>query len=311
MPIPDGYVLRAPTPDDRPAVAAVLIADELDDVGQSTLGEAFVEAEWTRAGFDPAVDAWVVADADGSVVGYSQVRLDSPELAQSWGVVHPEHRGRGIGSALIGRIEDHARELADPRPSRLRHATNANDRGISAILAGRGFEPVRHFWHMVIELDGAPDPGPPLDGIEVGGVAGDDDVRAVQRVLAAAFAEDWDYHPDDFDRWAAEQATDPGEIGTLWVLAKEDGAAVGALTASNGPERGWVDELGVMASHRRRGVGAAMLRRAFAAFAEAGQREVAVSVDSANPTGATGLYERVGMRVVKGWDQWERRLDPA
>ena len=31
-----------------------------------------------------------------------------------------------------------------------------------------------------------------------------------------------------------------------------------------------------------------------------------LNVDAENPTGATALYERVGMRIIKRWDLWER-----
>jgi hypothetical protein len=33
---------------------------------------------------------------------------------------------------------------------------------------------------------------------------------------------------------------------------------------------------------------------------------VLLNVDAENPTGATKLYEHVGMRVVNRWDVWER-----
>ena len=33
---------------------------------------------------------------------------------------------------------------------------------------------------------------------------------------------------------------------------------------------------------------------------------VMLNVDAENPTGATALYERVGMRIIKRWDLWER-----
>ena len=36
-----------------------------------------------------------------------------------------------------------------------------------------------------------------------------------------------------------------------------------------------------------------------------------LSVDAENTTGATALYERVGMRVVDRWDIWERSSDGA
>jgi hypothetical protein len=41
-------------------------------------------------------------------------------------------------------------------------------------------------------------------------------------------------------------------------------------------------------------------------FAERGLGRALVSVDARNPTGATGVYERAGMRIVKRWDLWER-----
>ena len=81
---------------------------------------------------------------------------------------------------------------------------------------------------------------------------------------------------------------------------------VGVLTASTARDRGWVDYLAVSSTHRGRGIGAALLRRSFAMFADRDIRRILVSVDAQNPTGATAVYERVGMRVVNAWDQWER-----
>jgi mycothiol synthase len=77
-------------------------------------------------------------------------------------------------------------------------------------------------------------------------------------------------------------------------------------TANVWGDRGWVDHLGVLASCRGRGIGAALLRHSFATFAGRGVRCVILNVDAENPTGATALYQRVGMRVVKRWDLWER-----
>lgn len=68
---------------------------------------------------------------------------------------------------------------------------------------------------------------------------------------------------------------------------------------------GSVDYLVVLAPYRGRGIGAALLSRSFASFAARGLRRVMVNVDAENPTGATAVYERVGMRVVNRWDLWE------
>jgi mycothiol synthase len=74
-------------------------------------------------------------------------------------------------------------------------------------------------------------------------------------------------------------------------------------------DRGWVTLLGVRADSRGRGIAAALLRDAFAGFAARGTRTILLAVDAANPTGATALYERLGMDVVKRFDVWERPLD--
>jgi ribosomal protein S18 acetylase RimI-like enzyme len=60
----------------------------------------------------------------------------------------------------------------------------------------------------------------------------------------------------------------------------------------------WVNDLGVRAPWRRRGLGELLLRTAFAEFARRGETRVGLGVDGENEAGATRLYERVGIRVA-------------
>jgi ribosomal protein S18 acetylase RimI-like enzyme len=46
----------------------------------------------------------------------------------------------------------------------------------------------------------------------------------------------------------------------------------------------------------------------FEAARERGIGAVELGVDAANPTGATRLYERAGMHVVRSFEIWEKRL---
>jgi mycothiol synthase len=307
MEIPAGYVIRAPTEDDLEAAAAVLVADQLEDVGEVVLDADFLRNRWRHEGFKPARDAWLAVDPAGTVVGYAQATLEEPGVVGSWGVVLPGHRGRGIGTALLDRIEARAGErLAGVPSARFRHSISGSDRAAAAMLAARGLKPVRHFWHMQLDLAGPMQAGPVPDGIEIAGITSPDDLPAVHDVLKEAFADHWGNYPEPYAQWVDEEASGPGYDPTLWLRATDHGEMLGTLTGNLWGDRGWVGYLGVRVRGRGRGIGAALLREAFARFAAHGARSVVLNVDAENATGATALYERVGMRVVNRWDLWER-----
>ena len=64
--------------------------------------------------------------------------------------------------------------------------------------------------------------------------------------------------------------------------------------------------LGVLEEWRGRGIGKALLRRAFAELAGRGQREVRLGVDTQNATGAVALYGGVGMSVYRRYDIFDK-----
>jgi mycothiol synthase len=207
----------------------------------------------------------------------------------------------------LARIQQRASELlGGVLSARFRHVINAGDRAAAAMLRARGLHPVRHFWYMQIDLPVGFEAGPAPEGIQLGGIDPRFHLPAVHAVLEEAFADHWGHHPEPLDRWAQEQTGSPSYDPTLWLLASEAGAPVGALTASVSGDRGWVDQVGVLGPFRGRGIARALLGRSFATFARRGCRRVLLSVDAENPTGATKLYEGVGMRVVHRWDWWER-----
>lgn len=309
MELPAGYQIRAPEPGDLDAVADVLIADQLADGGPVVLDAGFVRDEWSRAGFSLATDAWVVADGAGTIAGYVQAMAEEPGTTNCWGVVHPRHRGRGIGAALVAQTQERAAGLPDGLSSgRLRHVINAADAAAADLLLASGLHLVRHFWHMQIDLPAQVDPGTMPDGIEIGGIQPATDLPLIKAVVDEAFADHWEYHPEPDDQWVADQTGRPAYDPALWLLATDAGKPAGALIGHVAGDQGWVDYIAVLAASRGRGAGAALLRRSFAMFAGRGIRRVVLAVDAQNATGATALYERVGMRVVGRFDWWERPL---
>jgi len=310
MDLPAAYELRAPNPGDLEAVAAVFAAAALVDepaaaaAGHVVLDADFLADEWQRAGFALATDAWVVTDGTRAIVGYAQAMLEEPNV-EAWGIVHPAHRSRGVGSALLDRVEERASALMAGRASaRFRFVITAGDAAAEALLRARGLRFVRHFWHMEIHLAGPVDPGPSPAGIEIVPIEPSTDLPVVHSVIDEAFADHWDHQPEPFDQWVEERTGTPSYDPTLWLLATEGGRPAGALTGSVLGDRGWVGDLGVLAAYRGRGVGTALLRRSLDTFWRRGLRQVVLSVDADNQ--ATALYERVGLMVVSRWDIWER-----
>jgi mycothiol synthase len=308
MDLPAGYDLRAPQPDELEAVAEVLAADQLADTGHVVLDADFLREAWRRgAAFDLSRDAWVAVDSAGVIVGYGQIKVEESGLAESWGVVHPKHRGRGIGAVLLDTIEARSTELLAGSPApRFRHMIWATDQAAEAMLRLRAMRPVHHFWHMQVDLPDGFETGPAPAGVEIAEIEPAADLPAVHAIITAAFAEDRSHHPDPLDQWVEEHTGSPSYDPSLWLLARDGSTPVGALTGSVLGGNGWVDYLATLSVHRGRGVGAALLRRSFATFAGRGIRRVILNVDAENPTGATALYEREGMRAITRWDVWER-----
>ena len=120
---------------------------------------------------------------------------------------------------------------------------------------------------------------------------------AFHAVIEDAF-RDSDHHATDFATWHA-RVTSQGSISWgEWFVAEVDGVLAGALQSADQdePEEGWVRSLGVLRAYRQRGLGEALLRRAFATYVANGRTRAGLGVDMANPTRAARLYRAVGMR---------------
>jgi ribosomal protein S18 acetylase RimI-like enzyme len=86
---------------------------------------------------------------------------------------------------------------------------------------------------------------------------------------------------------------------SLWFIAWADDEIAGAVRCDARKfGGGFVGALGVRRPWRRRGIGEALLRRVFVEYHRRGTNRVSLGVDASNRSGATRLYERLGMSVV-------------
>lgn len=158
---------------------------------------------------------------------------------------------------------------------------------------------------MQIDLDEPRDPGPAPRGIRLRSLDPTVDLPLAHAVFVEVFEGHWGYHVIPLEEWLQDEVDTPGFDPSLWLLAAEGNEIVGALNAIVIGDRGWIGELGVRAAWRGRGIATAMLRRSFATFAARGLPRATLNVDFENPTGAMALYEKVGMRAVRGYDVYE------
>lgn len=169
-------------------------------------------------------------------------------------------------------------------------------------LRGRGWKPVRRYTRLTADLTTElPAPADAAAGVRILAAG---EPATVHAVIEDAVAGHWQHRPRDFaDFWRDQRGID-GHDPTLWWLAEVDGRPAAALIARGAPGRAWIGWFGTREPYRGRGLGRALLLTAFAELARRGHRTVGVDVDSANETGAPGVYRAAGMRVLGEADQW-------
>ena len=296
--------VRAITPEDFAHLAVFLAEDEAQLFGRpSRVGVADVTA-WL-SGLDLAVDTWLFEE-DGRLVAVGWVEKHHA-TGVAIGIVHRDRRGRGLGSELLDRSEERLRALG---VERIHAVTLAPDVAAEPLLTGRGYREVRRFWEMTIALGDDPPPGPELpEGLLIEPFS-PAFAREFHAALDEAFTDHWEHQPSTFDEWWERQTARPDHDPSLWFLVR-DGDDVAAATR-NDPERsggGWIGAIGVRRAWRGRGLAKALLIHSFREFHRRGQRRVGLGVDSENPTGATKLYESVGMAVDSEEVVWEKKVE--
>jgi mycothiol synthase len=295
--------VRPFTPADAPAVAALAAADEEALRGRpSKIQPQDVVAWLSRA--DLEHDSWLFED-DGKLVAAGWFEAYG-EIGTALGVVAQGAKGRGLGTAIADRGEASSRAHG---VERVHTFLLPEDAAARSLFEARGFREVRRFYEMAIELTGPP-PSPALEDGLVLEVFRQEDARAFHEAVADAFAENWEFHSLPFDEWwEMRKGQDADEHGPLWFVVRDGGEIAAAIrNEANRAGGGYVAMLGVRRPWRGRGLGRALLHRAFAEFWGRGLTRVTLGVDAENPHGATKLYESVGMEVESSMLTFEKSL---
>lgn len=271
---------------------------------------AMARDEWVALVNSPSTsqdaDARVVL-VDGEIVGWVFVHFrpsgEAEERVHLNGCVDIDHRGTGIGSALvewaIARSKARFATVENDLPRSIRVEVYSWQQDRFGLLSKFGLEPVRYFHEMIRPLDALP----PVPEIEFEIVPWQPHHDVESRIVNnEAFRDHWGSTPTDAQAWSHWMSADHGTRTDLSFAALDEGKMVGlALNAHypldteiNGRKEGWIDLLGTLKAYRQRGIAAALLIASFHAFTEAGFDHAALGVDTASPTGADRLYTNLG-----------------
>jgi mycothiol synthase len=274
--------------------------------------------EWQTPGFDLEQNAFLVETNAGHIVGYEEF-FDEYEHSKlrTDGYVHPDFRGRGIGTAMLRIIEERARDEmplaeAEVRVS-LRSTIDNRDPVSHELHRNEGYQPLRYHWRMEIVLDAPPSEPKFPEGIQLRPfIKGEHDV-AVWQAQNEAFRDHWGSHDATLEEWQRSRFDDPEFDSTLWPIAWDERSAEVAGFSLNRYRMGigWIRTLGVRRQWRKRGLGEALLLHSFGEFYRRGMKTIGLGVDAQNPTGATRLYQKAGMVAASEYVTYEKELRPG
>jgi mycothiol synthase len=300
--------------DDVEATTDLFNACEIAETGEPDYEVDELRGEWAEYDLPQIVE--LVVAPNGVLCGSMTLTDREHVVVEADGYVHPDHAGLGIGTFLVHRSEERAAvHVAAAPPGAavvIRNYVNALNPDACRLLEGEGYLAVRHFWRMAISHDAPPAPPDWPNGFTVRTSVAGRDEPIVYAAVVDAFQDHWSMGPESYDDWMRRNATD-GFDPSLWFQVGDvaSGELAAVVVCRRYGETGWIRFLGVRRPWRRRGLGQALLRHVFGEFYRRGVTDVALGVDAENPTGATRLYERVGMSMVRRHATYEKVLRPG
>jgi len=301
--LPDGYRVRDVHPEaDLPSVVRLLrTCDEHDD-GISDASETWLRDDWRSSSNRGAL---VAETTDGDVVAYLSLEATDPSASVTmYFPVAPDARPalRGPWTTFAAeRVEELAGHGAT------RYAVVAAEEGAGPALEAEGYVFARVFWHMERSIDSTYRAGSPPADVRIRAYDQERDDRLAWRLVEDSFAEHYGQEPVSWDSWRSDMLEASTWDPALVWIAERSGEPVGIVICQDIDGVGWIGDLGVLERARGAGIGRALLEHGFAILAARGRTLVRLNVDSANETGAAGLYERAGMHVLRSFHCYERR----
>ncbi|MGW3619339.1 GNAT family N-acetyltransferase [Micromonospora arida] len=285
--------IRVAHPDDAPGVVAlraIVFPYQVRGVESTRkmIAEPVPGRDW----------AAFVAEVDGQVVGWvTAQRNDSTSTAGFGDIsllhVHPEHRRRGIGGALLTTATGH---LAPLGVRRLRAFAQPE---ALPFARRHGYEPSRELRFSALELNPAPALPEPPPGVRLRRIAELDPQRLYAADVAAALDEPGDVPVDSisYESWQYDVWDNLGLDKESSTAVEVDGEVAAFSLVKRDGDRMWSDFTGSLPGYRGRGLARLAKTAALHRAAANGVRVAYTSNDEANGP-MLAINSRLGYRPV-------------
>ncbi len=272
---------------------------------------SFIKA-WVR---DLATDSRLVVTPEGELAaaGFVSPPPEGGLRADMLGGVHPAYQGRGLGRELLAWQYDRARQLhSDIAPSDQWHVeagASVDDTAAIRLFERFDFGPVRYFFEMVAPLAGAQPKIALPDGLAAMPYV-PELAKPLYEAHMEAFSDHWGFQRRPFEKWVIRTVESEEFRPDLTRIAFDGDQIAGYVLAYNNVEgREYIGQVGTRRPWRKRGLASALISASLAAAVADGKSSASLGVDADSPTGAVGVYERLGFEVKHKFVSYRRSVE--
>ena len=293
-------------------IAIVNAAGEADQEDRSETLEDIKNQYAHLNNCDPNMDM-LFAEIDGETIAYSRVEWWQEEdpndrIYTHFVLITPEWREKGIEQTMIQWCEKRLLDIAEEHPQDSKRLfqtySSAFKPSFNNILESLGYEATRFFIEMSRTLENIPVAELPED-IETR-KANEETARKIWDASIEAFRDHWGYSEpteEDYISYKGSKYWQP----ELWQVAWDGDEVVSSVmnyidhdyNLKFQRKRGWTENISTRKEWRRRGIAKALIVLSMHMHKAKGMTEVALGVDTNNPSGALGLYQSLGYEKDK------------
>ncbi|MFH1445990.1 MAG: GNAT family N-acetyltransferase [Chloroflexota bacterium] len=307
---------------DYPLMIAIINAcKDADKDERSETVEDLISSYAYLNNCDPYKDMLFV-EVDNETVAYSRAFWAQEEISKhyifsTFFFLVPKWRKKGLEKAILHWAEDHLRAIAAQHPgdSERYFETYGSEFEIekNKLFESEGYIPVRYAFSMSRPLDMIPEAELP-EGIETR-PAKPEHYKQIWQAEMEAFRDHWGYvepTEKDYQRFISSPQFQPEYWQVAWDGDEVVGMVLNFVDEKENKEykrkRGYTEGISVRRPWRRLGIAKALIVRSMQMFKNMGMEEVALGVDTQNPTGALRLYSNLGYQVYKKFTNYRKAM---